>query len=105
MGLFQRVARPAILAASRSQVIRRAAEGLPLTRSVVLVWRSRRKTSLVPLPSLGTALAAEVSKVTKRPLPEIFGRPLAAPSAGDMGMLTLLHQASASGAKITAADP
>ncbi len=35
MGLFQRVARPAILAASRSQAIRRAAEGLPLTRSVV----------------------------------------------------------------------
>ena len=35
MGLFGRVARPAILAASRSLAIRRAAEGLPLTRAVV----------------------------------------------------------------------
>ena len=35
MGLFQRVARPAILAASRSQAIRRTAEALPLTRAVV----------------------------------------------------------------------
>jgi len=36
MGLFQRVARPAILAASRSAGIRRAVEALPLTRAVVL---------------------------------------------------------------------
>lgn len=35
MGVFQRVARPAILAASRSNGLRRTAERLPVTRSVV----------------------------------------------------------------------
>jgi proline dehydrogenase len=35
MGVFQRVARPAILAASRSGGLRRTAERLPVTRSVV----------------------------------------------------------------------
>ncbi len=35
MGVFQRVARPAILAAGRSKRLRRTAERIPLTRSVV----------------------------------------------------------------------
>ena len=35
MGVFERVARPAILAVGRSDGIRRAAEGLPVTRHVV----------------------------------------------------------------------
>jgi proline dehydrogenase len=35
MGVFQRVARPAILAASRAEVLRRTAERLPITRDVV----------------------------------------------------------------------
>ncbi|MGB0973018.1 MAG: proline dehydrogenase, partial [Mycobacterium sp.] len=35
MGVFERVARPAILAASRREGLRRAAERLPVTRKVV----------------------------------------------------------------------
>ena len=35
MGVFDKVARPTILAASRSDRLRRAAEGLPVTRNVV----------------------------------------------------------------------
>ena len=35
MGVFERVARPAILAASRSDGLRRTAERLPVTRHVV----------------------------------------------------------------------
>ena len=35
MGVFEKVARPAIMAASRSGGMRRAAERLPVTRDVV----------------------------------------------------------------------
>jgi len=50
VGVFERVARPAILAASRSEALRRAAERLPVTRSVV--------HRFVPGETVGDALNA-----------------------------------------------
>ena len=44
-----------------------------LTRRVVPVWRSRTKTSGVPLVSPGTRLVASEVKATKRPSAEIAG--------------------------------
>ncbi len=46
---------------------------LTLTRVVVPAWRSRRKTSEVPLVSPGTRLLADDWNATKRPSPLIAG--------------------------------
>jgi proline dehydrogenase len=50
MGVFDKVARPTILAASRSERLRRAAEGLPVTRNVV--------HRFVPGETVGDALSS-----------------------------------------------